>query len=113
MGNGQVFVKNTNDMVHVDAFDGEEFVFPPGKAVLVPMDAARHMLGYDLKDKTETLVRLGWATKYDPVTKAFTENPDGVRRLAKFVFEEAVTVGRSSLAAALPAAPVNDGLEIA
>jgi hypothetical protein len=93
----QIFVTNTNDFDHEDAFDGESYVFPQGERVLIPFDAAVHMFGHNLMDKTETLVRLGWAMKYDPASKRFIEDKDGVRKLAKFVFDEAVMVSKSSL----------------
>ena len=93
----QVFVTNKNDETHVDRFNGEEYVFPPGEAVLIPVDAAIHLFGYGLKDKTDTLVRLGWANKLDPVKKIFVEDPTGVTKLAAFVFEEAVTRPASSV----------------
>jgi hypothetical protein len=95
----QIFVTNKNDFVHTDAYDGEEYVFPPGERVLVPSDAATHMFGFNLPDKSESLVRLGWATIYDPAAKTFVDNPDGVKKLAKFIFDEAVMVSKSSLAA--------------
>jgi hypothetical protein len=97
MGN-QVFVTNQNKEVHSDRYDSEEYVFPPGEAVLVPIEAAVHMLGYRLVDKTDTLVRLGWAMKYDPVAKTYVEDVVGVKRLAHFVFEEAVMTPKSALA---------------
>jgi hypothetical protein len=98
MGNDSVFVTNTNSFEHVDRFDGEEFVFPPGVRVLVPIAAATHMLGYNLVDKSDILSRLGWAMKYDPETKKVGDDPEGVKRLAGFVFDEAVMVAKSSLA---------------
>ena len=97
MGNGSVFVTNKNDdFIHVDSFDGEEFRFPPGDRVLIPVDAAVHMFGYGLADKTDNLVRLGWSMRYDPKEKTYVENPDGVRKLANFVFEEATMVPKTS-----------------
>jgi hypothetical protein len=93
----QIFVTNKNDFVHQDRYDGEEYVFPPGERVLIPSEAATHMLGFNLPDKSEALVRLGWATMYDPAAKNYVENPDGVKRLARFVFDEAVMVSKSSL----------------
>lgn len=101
MGMDQVFVTNTNEDVHEDRYDGEAFVFPPGERVLVPVEAAIHMLGFNLVDKTDTLVRLGWATIYDPKTKNWAENPQGAQRLGRFVFDKAVMVSESSLARAL------------
>jgi hypothetical protein len=107
----QIFVTNTNDFDHVDAFDGEEYVFPKGERVLIPEDAAVHFFGRGLKDKSEALVRLGWAMKYDAIKKQHVEDETGVRKLANFVFEEAVMTPRTSLEKRLaqqakaPAAP--------
>jgi hypothetical protein len=94
---GSVFVTNTNDFQHQDRFDGVDFLFPSNEKVLIPTDAAVHMFGYQQPDKSETLVRLGWAMRYDPTTKNFEEDKEGVRKLANFVFEEAVMVSKSSV----------------
>lgn len=96
MGINTVFVTNTNDFVHTDRYDSEEFVFPPHVQVAIPIDAAVHMLGYKLEDKTETLVRLGWAMKYDAEKKNYVEDEEGVRKLANFTFDEATMVPKSS-----------------
>jgi hypothetical protein len=93
----QVFVTNRNDFTHEDRYDGEEFIFPPGQQVMIPTEAAEHMFGYRLADKTDVLLRLGWANKYSPEKKNYVEDPDGVRKLAAFVFEEAEVRPRSSL----------------
>ena len=93
-----VFVTNTNDFTHTDRYDGEDYDFPPNVRVLVPVEAATHMFGFNLPDKSDTLSRLGWAMKYDPKTNTVGDDPDGVQRLAHFVFDEAVTVAKSSLA---------------
>jgi hypothetical protein len=107
MGN-QIFVTNMNGVdpkgvidpkvafTHEDRYDGEDFVFPPGERVLISAEAATHMFGRNLVDKTDTLLRLGWANKYDPKSKNMVEDKDGVKRLAAFVFEEAVMVAKSS-----------------
>jgi|SRR5208337_1261289 len=91
-----IFVTNKNDFTHIDRYDGEEYAFPPGERVLIPMDAAIHMFGHNMVDKSEILVRLGWASIYDPSTKNWAENPEGVKKLARFVFDEAVMVAKSS-----------------
>jgi hypothetical protein len=101
MGMNQVFVTNTNEFAHTDQYDGDAYTFPPGEKVLIPYDAAVHMFGRGLDDKTETLVRLGWAQTFDPASRQFVENPDGVKRLAAFVFEEAILAPKSSLERAL------------
>src|ERR1700728_5295698 len=105
----QIFVTNMNGVDakgnidpktafdHVDRYDGEEYVFPTAERVLIPEEAAVHFFGRGLADQSETLVRLGWAMKYDPLKKQFVEDPDGVRKLARFVFEEAIMVSKSSL----------------
>jgi|SRR5208282_3191604 len=103
---GSIFVINTNAEPHQDRYDGEEYVFPPKEPILVPKEAATHMFGWNMKDKTDTLVRLGWATRYDPVLKNFVENPEGVKRLAGFLFDEVATVQKSSLAKHKPASLV-------
>jgi hypothetical protein len=83
----EIFVTNHNDFYHSDMFDGDSFDFPPGEKVLLPVEAAKHMLGFGRSDKTETLTRLGWANP-GPM-----EAPDaGVKKLANFVFTQAVTV---------------------
>ena len=110
---GSIFVINTNADDHVDRYNGEEYIFPgkkdekdPGTPVLVPKEAATHMFGWNLPDKTDTLVRLGWATRYDPKQKCFVEDSSGIKRLAGFVFDEVATVQKSVLERARPKALV-------
>lgn len=79
----EIFVRNTNDFDHVDTFNGREFAFPHGEKVLVPVEAATHMLGFNRRDKTENLVRLGWANQ---------PNDEGVKKLAKFVYTQPVLI---------------------
>lgn len=100
-----VFVINRNKEPHRDRYDGEEFLFLPDQPTAISVPAAEHMLGYKLKDKTSTLQRLGKAFRYNPTTKAFEDNADGVKWLAKFQFEEAVLQPASALAQALKALP--------
>lgn len=97
MKHNQIFVTNKNKEPHVDRYDGEEFLFNPGERVMISIDAAVHLFGYGLENKTETLVRLGWASKYDPATRQFVEDKDGVRRLARFVFDAVSMVPASTL----------------
>ncbi|SRR6266404_7451588 len=113
MALNHVFVTNTNSFTHQDRYDGEDYVFPPNVPVMIPMDAAEHMFGYhppearkegEVADYTNVLVRLGWASKYDPAVKNFVEDPEGSRKLANFVFEEAVVQPKSALARAIEGA---------
>lgn len=86
-----IFVTNHHKgYVHEDAFNGELFVFPPGERVLVTAEAATHMLGFNLKDKSDVLSRLGKAFKLtdgDPRTRQVVDVSDeGARWLAQFEF---------------------------
>ena len=81
-----IFVTNRNDFDHFDSFDGVEYHFPPGEEVEVSELAATHMLGYGRKDKTENLIRLGWANKLDR-EKGWIKDETGVKKLASFTFQ--------------------------
>jgi hypothetical protein len=74
-----VYITNKNNFVHEDRFDGQTYVFEPGVAQVVPHDAASHMFGWNKKDKTPTLLRMGWAN----------QGMEGVKKLSKFIIEEA------------------------
>lgn len=89
--NAHIFVTNHNAFDHEDAYGGELYVFPKGERVLVPVEAAMHMLGFNNPDKSETLTRLGWAFKMvdnkDPRMRRVEDtSDDGVKKLAKFEF---------------------------
>jgi hypothetical protein len=88
----EIFVTNRNDFHHSDRFNGVDFEFPPKERVAIPVEAAVHMFGFNMPDKTEVLTRLGWATKYDPRARTFVDDADGVKRLANFVFTKAVMI---------------------
>jgi hypothetical protein len=92
MRNDIIFVVNNNDFTHQDRFDGIDYFFPSKEKVQLPVEAAEHMFGFGKPDKTETLVRMGWATWFNPTTKRTEEDPEGVKKLAKFVFTQAVMV---------------------
>jgi len=83
----QIYVTNTNGFTHSDRYAGTDYVFPPSEKVLIDVDAARHMFGFGVPDKTETLTRIGWANA------APGEPADaGVRKLAAFIFSKARVV---------------------
>ena len=88
----EIFVTNRNDFHHSDSFDGVEYDFPPAERVIVPVDAAVHMFGFNQPDKSSVLARLGWAWRPSPDGKKFIEDDDGVKRLARFVFTKAVMI---------------------
>lgn len=76
-----IFVTNHNDFDHQDRFDGQDYFFPRGERVTIPVIAAQHMLGLGHQDKTDNLIRLGWAN-----------SDEGVKKLANFVFTQGVMV---------------------
>lgn len=88
----EIFVHNHNDFDHVDHWDGYEFVFPKGEKTVIPQEAAVHMFGFGLADKSETLVRLGWAARFDEAKRVFVEDPEGVRKLQNFTFSRSKVV---------------------
>lgn len=84
-----LFVQNNNQFHHKDRFNGQDYIFPPGEKVMISLEAAQHMFGLGLPDKTPIMHRLGWAFKYDPATRHFDEDKDAVVKLKKFVFTKA------------------------
>lgn len=89
----QVFVQNKNDFVHFDRHNGIDYVFEPGQKLAIPVEAAAHMLGFGRADKTDNLIRLGWANR---------AADEGVKWLSKFVFLEAKLVESGEPAEDLP-----------
>ena|ERR1017187_3930508 len=53
-------VTNGNDFNFAGRFNGIDFSFPSGKTTALPEDAAKHIFGVGLPDKTDVLVRHGW-----------------------------------------------------
>jgi hypothetical protein len=88
----EIFVTNTNDFHHSDRFNGQEYEFPPKERVAISTDAASHLFGFNMPDKTETLTRLGWASRFNPKIKNWEDDPRGVEKLRRFVFTKAVMV---------------------
>ena len=87
-----IFVTNKNTFFHTDRYAGVDYDFPPNQRVAVPVNAAIHMFGFNCPDKTETLTRLGWSMRYNTKTKQYEDDPNGIRKLANFVFTRAVLV---------------------
>lgn len=92
-----IFVTNHNDFVHTDRYDGTDYVFAPGKAVLLSEEAAKLLFGFGTPDKGAALVRLGWSMRINPDSGKPEEARDGVEKLRKFVFTEAQTVAADTL----------------
>lgn len=60
-------------------YDGKDYVFRPGEVTALSLDAATHIFGYGLEDKTAALLRFGWLTHNSTYDEA-------VRRLDDFKF---------------------------
>jgi len=74
-----IWVINGNADPHEDRFNGDDYVFPVGEPVEIPLEGADLMFGYGLKDKTPTLMRSGRA----PTAK---DIPTGLKWLSGFSF---------------------------
>lgn len=76
-----VKITNTGDAAFEDGFAGVRYRFVPGKALEVPEEAASHIFGYGVEDKSAHLARLGWVETRNDI-------PAGLERLAKFEIRE-------------------------
>lgn len=74
-----IFVRNNTGIAFADRYDGVDHVFPVGEMVECSEDAARHIFGYGQPDKTQNMIRLGWAATTGGIAAAY-------ERLAKFEF---------------------------
>jgi hypothetical protein len=82
-----LLIRNTNDFVHRDRYDGKDFVFPIGEAVQVPEEAAHHFFGYGEDDKLPFLTRAGWVRNSEEFER-------GQKILNGFVFMDAEVIVR-------------------
>jgi|GEM_PF-3997427 hypothetical protein len=73
-------ITNGNEFKFKARFDGMEFVFPPGEAVMCQDEAAQHIFGIAERDKTPVLARHGWVKPMAPLD-------DGMAILNRFKFE--------------------------
>ena len=92
-----LFCVNKNSFYHEDRFNGVLYQFHPGEKVMVPLDAAQHMFGVGVADKTPVMHRLGWGFVYDPDTKQFRDDKEGPTKLKNFVFTKAVVVEQPAM----------------
>jgi len=76
-----VWVSNGTKEVFEDMWHGDKYTFPPGKAVMVPLEVARHVFGYGLANRVPVLARLGWAVTSNDI-------PKGLERLNRFVISD-------------------------
>ena len=76
-----VWVINGTKEPFEDMWHGDKYTFPPGKAVMVPLEVARHVFGYGMDNRVPVLARLGWAVTSNDVAK-------GLERLNRFVISD-------------------------
>lgn len=79
-------VINHNEETLRGRFDGEDFEFPPGKAVQMPLEAAKHIFGLGAEDKSQALNMLGW------LIPGRDTLADALKKLDKVSFLEGRTV---------------------
>lgn len=78
---GALYVCNNGEKEFADRYDGEDYVFPIGMTVALPVMAAKHIFGYGESDKTRALKRQG-------VMNYSTDKPKAMEWLGQFKFEE-------------------------
>ncbi len=78
-----ISVKNGNDFAIKGRYDGQDYSFPPGEPVAVPVEVANHVFGWGQPDKTRALHRLGWLSTADSMSQA-------QERMNRIIFEEVV-----------------------
>ncbi len=96
-----LWITNMNGEDHADRFDGEDYYFPRGEPVEVPVEGASLMFGYGEENKTSTLMRAG---------KAPTANDlkSGLVWLANFAFNNAKPTEQGAPLLQSPEAVVGD-----
>lgn len=72
-------IKNTSKDTIAGRYDGRDYEFRPDVTEVVTIEAARHIFGFGLEDKTRAFLRLGWLR--DSGSKAAAE-----ARLAEIQF---------------------------
>lgn len=76
-----IYVTNNGKTTLIDHFNGERYVFEPGKTISIPKLAAEHIFGYGKDDKLPNLIRLGWI-------RITSEMDAAMRKLGEFSFSQ-------------------------
>jgi len=72
-------VKNNSTERLESKYDGQKYVFEPGVTTAVSEEAAQHIFGYNERDKSRALHRLGWVTHSGQLES-------GMAKLEQFAF---------------------------
>jgi len=75
----QIWVTNGSEKAIKGRYNGEDYEFPVGVPTPVEQDAAAHIFGFGVSDKSRALTRLGWYITSDQEEAA-------VARLAQIQF---------------------------
>lgn len=79
-------------------YDGQDFEFKPGVPVALSDEAATHIFGYGLDDKSRALIRLGWLVNSTALNDALKRLDDFVFSEAKVVFDEPAQINGTPMA---------------
>ena len=74
-------VTNNNPFAVNGRFSGKDYVFKPGVGVDIPQVMAWHIFDFGKEDKTQCLMRFGWARTSEDVAA-------GLQKLNKIVFDD-------------------------
>lgn len=80
-----IFVTNNSNIELSDGFSGVPYLFEPDTTVEIPIEAARHIFGYEDQNKIPYLVRLGWI-------KSMNDKKQGIEILAKWELSDRAPV---------------------
>jgi hypothetical protein len=81
-----VKVINNNEAVCRGRFDGKDYVFEPGKPTYLTLEAAGHIFGLGVEDKSQALNMLGW------LVPGRDSLADALKKLDRISFLEGKTV---------------------
>lgn len=70
-----ITVNNSGDAFKAK-YDGISYEFPTGGSATIPLDAARHIFGFGLPDKSEVLSKHGWLRHNGEMDAAMTRLND-------------------------------------
>lgn len=85
-----VSVTNKNAESYARKFDGKLYTFPPGEAVVIPVEAAQYLFAYNQGDaeRQKIMIRNGWQRNGQPGvgegTPAWAQ-----KKLGNFIFKKA------------------------
>ena len=77
-----IWVTNKGEEFFSDYHHGFKYEFQPGQPVALPLEAAQHIFGYGVDDKTPHLIRIGWLKYSNEVEEAYA-------KLHQFMFSTA------------------------